>query len=121
MNPPPAEWTPISAEAAAAIRRCPGPIYNHFNDGGYLIWFVPEKKVFLDTRQDVYPIQLVQAQQRAQRTGDYSQLLGCYSVRCAVLEPTSQAVTVLKKAGWREGFRDLHWVVVEPAELKLPR
>jgi hypothetical protein len=44
------------AAAAAFVRehRCPGPLYNHFNWGGYLIWAVPELPVALDGRTNLH-------------------------------------------------------------------
>ena len=120
-NPPPADWVPVSDQAAAAIRSCPGPLYNHYNDGGYLIWFTPEQKVFLDSRQDPYPLDLTQAQQRAERSGSYQALLDRYSVRCAVLRPDSNALSALERLGWREDFRDQRWVVVELPQSVPPR
>jgi len=112
-SPPPADWTPVSREAAVAIGRCDSPIYNHYNDGGYLIWFVPERKVFLDSRQDPYPVELVQAQLRAERTGEYRTLVDRYAIGCAVLRPDAAAVTALASTGWRVTYRDALWVVVE--------
>ena len=49
-------WRPISDGALAAARSCDGPLYNHYGDGGTLIWFLPEKPVFVDGRQDPYPL-----------------------------------------------------------------
>jgi len=112
-NPPPADWTPVSREAAVAIARCHSPIYNHYNDGGYLIWFVPEQKVFLDSRQDPYPVEVIQAQLRAERTGEYRALFAHYAIGCAVLRPEAAAVTALARAGWSITYRDALWVVVE--------
>jgi len=117
MSPPPGEWRPVSDQAAAVIRGCPGPIYNHYNDGGYLIWFTPEQKVFLDSRQDPYPAELLQAQLEVERTGDYRALLDRYSVRCAVLRPNSSALSVLKQSGWSEDYRDSRWIVVRSPAL----
>jgi hypothetical protein len=31
-----------------------GPMYNAYNYGGYLIWALPEQKVFIDGRGDLY-------------------------------------------------------------------
>ena len=47
-------WRPINERALAAARACDGPLYNHYDDGGTLIWFLPEKPVFIDGRQDPY-------------------------------------------------------------------
>ena len=41
-------WRPIGDGALAAARACEGPLYNHYDDGGVLIWFLPEKPVFID-------------------------------------------------------------------------
>ena len=49
-------WRPIGDGALAAARACDGPLYNHYDDGGTLIWFLPEKPVFVDGRQDPYPL-----------------------------------------------------------------
>ena len=51
----------MSPAAAAAIRQCHAPIYNGYNEGGILVWFVPGQPVFIDSRQDPYPVSLVQA------------------------------------------------------------
>jgi hypothetical protein len=115
-KPPPADWVPLSEQAAAAIRACPDPLYNHYNDGGYLIWFTPERKVFLDSRQDLYPVSLIQAQIAAERTGDYRSLLSGYSIRCAVVDANSTALSVLEQSGWREDFRDSRWAVLRSPE-----
>jgi hypothetical protein len=115
-NPPPADWVPLSERAAAAIRVCPDALYNHYNDGGYLIWFTPERRVFLDSRQDLYPVSLIQAQIAAERTGDYRSLLSGYSIRCAVVDANSTALSVLEQSGWREDFRDSRWAVLRSPE-----
>ena len=57
-------WQPIDQRALAAVRACDGPLYNHYDQGGYLIWFVPEKPVFVDGRQDPYPLEHVLAARR---------------------------------------------------------
>ena len=113
-NPGPPDWNPVSREAALAIGRCDAPIYNHYNDGGFLIWFVPERKVFLDSRQDPYPIELIQAQLRTERTGESRELFERYAIGCAVLRPDSTAVTALQRAGWKVTYHDAQWAVVEP-------
>ena len=34
-------WRPFTPDVIAAVRACPGPLYNRYNEGGFLIWFVP--------------------------------------------------------------------------------
>jgi hypothetical protein len=111
-SPPPTDWVPMSEQAAAAILMCPDPLYNHYNDGGYLIWFTPGKRVFLDSRQDLYPVELVQAQIAAERSENYRALINRYSIRCAVFNSNATALSVFEESGWRKDYRDSRWVVL---------
>jgi hypothetical protein len=95
----------------AAIRDCGGPLYNRYNEGGYLIWFVPEVPVFIDSRQDPYPAALLSADIDAEKTGEYRALFARYGVRCAALPPQLPVSKRLAAGGWRELFRDQTWVV----------
>ena len=110
-------WTPVSRSAAAAIRSCRPPLYNTYSDGGPLIWFVPEKRVFIDSRQDQYAIALVQAASRVEITGDYRALFDRWRINCAALPPTSPTVAALERDNWVVKFSDPAWVVLErPAQ-----
>ncbi len=59
--PPPAPpllstLTPVSA--AEYLRGNPGgKLFNDMGYGSYLIWAVPEQKVFMDPRIELYPLQ----------------------------------------------------------------
>ncbi len=111
-TPQPADWAPMSRQAAMAIRGCPGPIYNQYDVGGFIIWFVPEQKVFLDSRQDPYPHQLMKAQREATNPIALHELLARYHVRCAVLGSDSREVPALRALGWTESYRDRQWAVM---------
>jgi hypothetical protein len=106
-------WQPISAGAAAAVRDCPGRLFNQYNAGGPLIWFVPEKPVFVDGRQDPYPPAFLQ-RARAADTDDRQRraLFAEYDIGCAALRLESPIWTHLAGDGWRERFRDRQWVVL---------
>ncbi len=45
---------PIKAAAFVEEQKYPGPLYNHFNWGGYLIWRLPQLKVSMDGRANVH-------------------------------------------------------------------
>ncbi len=53
------------------VEACNAPIYNTYEGGGALIWFVPDKKVFIDNRQDPYPAALLSAAHRLETDGRY--------------------------------------------------
>ena len=114
QNPPPRMgWYPVSPAAARAIESCRGPIYNHYKDGGPIIYFAPRQPVMLDSRQDPYPVSLVQAEGHVEATGDYHGLFDSLGVNCAVIPPGGRLAARLRAGGWRERFSDPEWLVLE--------
>jgi hypothetical protein len=105
-------WRPLPAGALAAVRACPGPLYNHYNEGGYLIWLAPERKVFVDNRQDPYPLDFLLEHVRVE-SGQISPdpLFHRFGVRCSFLAAESPTVAALAKEGWRSLYRDENWAV----------
>jgi hypothetical protein len=113
MHPAPRlRWNAVPSAVAAAIERCPPNLYNLYDDGGFLVWFVPEQPVFVDSRQDPFPPALVQAQIEAERAGDYRSLFETYSIRCAALPRPSKVAQALRRDGWFEEHADQRWVVL---------
>jgi hypothetical protein len=49
-----AEVFPARAAAVVAERACPGPLFNDFNWGGYLIWSLPHLPVAVDGRTNLH-------------------------------------------------------------------
>jgi len=49
-----AEKYPVAAAAVVEERAYPGPLYNHFNWGGYLIWRLPNLPVAMDGRSNLH-------------------------------------------------------------------
>jgi hypothetical protein len=45
---------PVEAARFVAARNFPGPLYNHFDWGGYLIWRLPQLPVSIDGRGNVH-------------------------------------------------------------------
>lgn len=108
----PTAWTPISKDAAAAVRACPERLFNYYNDGGYLIWFVPERLVFLDSRQDPYPPEVMRAHDEAEAKRDYRPLFAQYGIGCAVVRPWSGAADILARHT-APLYQDAHWAVFD--------
>jgi hypothetical protein len=106
-------WAPVSPAAAAVIGGCPGQVFNEYNEGGYLIWFVPERQVFIDGRQDPYSLSFLRrAQALAHDAVVRAAVFRDYGIRCAALSPESRLVAQLRGQGWRETHRDDRWVVL---------
>ena len=106
-------WHPIDQRALAAVRACDGPLYNHYDQGGYLIWFVPEKPVFVDGRQDPYPLEHVLAAVDVEREkAPYRPLFDRWGIRCVFLPVESPTVAALNRDGWATRYRDDKYTVL---------
>lgn len=109
------QWRPIAPRALAALRACPGPLYNHYDDGGFLIWFAPERPVFVDSRQDPYPLDLLLEHQAVERgRSSYRSLFARYGITCAFLPVTSPTLKALAADGWTMRYRDDRDTVLAP-------
>ena len=105
-------WQPISAGALAAVRACPAEVFGRYNDGGPLLWFVPDKRVFSDTRQDPYPLAITRETWSIEHGGPYREAFARYGVRCAILPVSSPASARLTGDGWTARYRDDPWTVL---------
>ena len=113
---PALNWRPIDEGALAAVRSCPGPLYNRYDEGGYLIWFTPEQPVFVDGRQDPYPIEFLEQVVQIENGGPHRPLFDSWRIRCAFLPAQAELATRLRAEGWRVSFADRRWTVLVKPE-----
>jgi hypothetical protein len=106
-------WHPLPPEVIAAVRSCSGPLYNRYNEGGFLIWFVPERRVFIDSRQDPYPLPFLLEDGRVETGEPYRPLFDRFGVRCALLPVKAPLFAKLKADGWRPLHEDPKWSVLD--------
>jgi hypothetical protein len=109
------QWKPMSSGAIAALAQCPAQIYNRYDDGGYLLWFSPSRRVFVDSRQDPYPLEFLQEHLRTEHSGDYVGTFARYGIHCAFLPPESPVARSLQRDHWVTLYRDAEWVVLRDA------
>ncbi len=87
----------------------PGPMYNTYGYGGYLIWALPEQKVFIDGRGDLY--------ERGGTFSDYSEVarletaafavLRGYRIQSCLLRRSEPLATVLgNDPDWHKEYSD---------------
>jgi hypothetical protein len=106
-------WRPLDARVVAAVRGCDGPLYNQYDEGGYLLWFVPERRVFLDGRLDPFPLAHMLGSLAVERGhAPYRPLFDRFGIRCAFLTVDSPIVTALDRDGWLTRFRDDRYTVL---------
>ena len=106
-------WAPMTPSAVAAIRRCEGRVFNGFADGGPLTWFVPDRKVFVDSRGvEAYPLELLLRSRDADMRGKYRELFDEYDIGCAVVQAGSvMARTLATDPQMRQVYADASWRV----------
>jgi hypothetical protein len=114
--PPRLQWKPIAPSIISAIRSCPGRLYNRFDEGGYLIWFMKDRKVFIDSRQDPFPEDLVLGHIRVERTGEYRALFDRYVIDCSLTMAGSPLAKHLVRDGWADVGGNDSWRVYRRPE-----
>jgi len=104
-------WNPLGKETFAAIAACEGPLYNRYDEGGYLEWFLKDRKVFMDSRQDPFPPELVLEQIRVESTGDYLPTFRRYDISCVLTPDGSPLSRRLEQDRWHSHHGARPWIV----------
>ncbi|MFQ6015918.1 MAG: hypothetical protein ACE5NP_10815 [Anaerolineae bacterium] len=87
----------------------PGPMYNSYNWGGYLIWrLYPHYKVFIDGRADVYGDQFINFYMQAFRAkSNWQEPLDDYYIRMVLIEREGPLSTLLQESPqWQRTYAD---------------
>jgi hypothetical protein len=106
--------SPVHAVDYIKANHLSGNMMNTFDDGGYLIWALPEHPVFVDGRADVYEWTGILAKVADWATGksDPNKLLDEYDVSFCLLEPgTPIANEMTLLANWKQVFADSRSVI----------
>jgi hypothetical protein len=110
-----AKHFPTAAVAFLERERPPGPIFNHYNWGGYLIWkLYPRYHVFIDGRADIYGDSFMEDFGSAYYlTDDWRKSLETWGIRTLVLPPDAPLVTALRTGtNWKQIYADSEAVVL---------
>lgn len=92
-------WEPMSPATLAAIDRCPDPLFNELKDGGPLMWALPHRRVFIDSRMEAYPLSLLRQSRRADVEGDYREPFMQHRIACALATTGSRLAAALGRDG----------------------
>jgi hypothetical protein len=109
-----AEHFPAQAAAFLAAHPGPGPLFNHYDWGGYLIWkLYPGARVFVDGRADVYgDVFLQQVMKTYQLNGDWQKELTRWEVGAVIVPPESALASGLRiHPDWTHQYEDSKAVV----------
>jgi len=106
------QWDPLPAASVQALGSCSGNLYNRFDEGGYLIWFAPQRRVFIDSRYLPYTDDFIKEHVRIEQSGDAGAAFRRYDIRCAYVPADSLVGNRLRDSGWRTLYRDRRWTVL---------
>jgi hypothetical protein len=114
---PQSEMQDFPARAVAFLQTRPptGPIFNHYDWGGYLIWkLYPATRVFIDGRADLYGSKLLdQFANTYQFKDDWQQTLQQWKITTVLIPAGSALATGLRSSpGWTVAYEDSQAVVL---------
>ncbi len=97
-------------DAIAYIQRAspPGPLFNSYNWGGYILWeLYPKYLSFVDGRTDLFDNDLLVDYLAAwQGEPSYRDLFARWGIRTVLIEPQAPLADVLKADGWQSVYSD---------------
>jgi hypothetical protein len=109
-------WKPLPDAVIEAVNACPPNLYHRYDHGGYFTWFTPQQRVFLDGRQDPFPVELIVEHRARELAGDYRDIFDRFGIRCAALPTSSLVAANLEKDGWQQRASADGWVVLARGE-----
>ena len=114
---PQAEAQQFPAGAVAFLEAHPssGPIFNHYDWGGYLIWkLYPSAPVFIDGRADLYGEPLLHDFADAyQLKDDWQKILQRWRINTVIVPRDSALATGLRSApGWTVSYQDSQAIIL---------
>ncbi|MBN2575340.1 MAG: hypothetical protein JXP73_12315 [Deltaproteobacteria bacterium] len=107
-------WRPIGQVGVSAIAACGKPLYNSYEVGGIIIWFVRDTPVFIDSRHDPYPPEFIIADREVEKGVDAQDFFRDHGFRCAVVAADARLGAALRRFGWRPRFQGGKLLVLEP-------
>ena len=102
----PDNQAPVAAVTALSTKPCTGNLYNDYDFGGYLIWKMPQTKVYIDGRMPSWKLGGESYMENWKRDltdtvfrrTDFAR----YNIRCVMVRPSRrQIVRELRADGWQ--------------------
>jgi hypothetical protein len=105
---------PTGAVAYLQRERPPGPLFNSYNWGGYVLWeLYPEYLSFVDGRTDLFDDEILESYLQAWRAGSgWESVLEEWGIRLVLLESDAPLVEELRDHGWQLLYADEQAVIL---------
>jgi len=101
---------PVAAVEFLKSQRLPGPIYNRYGWGGYLIYHLyPDYRVYIDGRADVYgDAFFTEAMRTYDGVNDWAQSLNRQGIKTVLISPDAPLANLLRNDGrnWKLIYED---------------
>ncbi len=115
---------PAGATRFLAEHALPGPLLNHYNWGGYVIWkLYPKYRVFIDGRADLYGDDFMNrfADLYYLKKSDWYVAFETYGIQTVMMPPDAPLVEGLRlKSEWKQQYADAQVVVLSKKPSALP-
>ncbi|HET6979070.1 MAG TPA: hypothetical protein VFI24_22240 [Pyrinomonadaceae bacterium] len=106
---------PTAAVEFLKANRLPGPIYNRYGWGGYLIYkLYPDYRVYIDGRADVYGDAFFAEAMRAyDGAGDWASSLDRWTIKTVLISPDAPLASVLRNDSgrWKVVYEDADAII----------
>jgi hypothetical protein len=106
---------PAAAVSFLAAQRPPGPLLNHYDWGGYLIWkLYPEYQVYVDGRADLYGDSFLYAHASSfYLTDGWRKAIERWQIQTVLLPPGAPLISgLLASSGWKQIYGDSQAVIL---------
>ncbi len=103
-----AENLPVAAINYLRENEPPGPMFNNYNWGGYIVWKLPQYPVFVDGRTDLYGDELLREYLATVfANSGWKETLDEYGIKLVFVETAAPLAKELRQeTGWEEVYRD---------------
>jgi hypothetical protein len=105
---------PVAAVDWIRDHQPPGPLFNSYNWGGYILWALyPDYPSFVDGRTDLFDDAILEDYLLTWRADPgWEEVFARWGIRLALLEPRAPLVVALRAEGWAPLFEDDQAVVL---------
>jgi hypothetical protein len=103
-----AESLPVGAVEYLREANLPGPMFNNYNWGGYIIWELPQYPVFVDGRTDLYGDALLREYWAVLFANEgWQDVFEAYDFRLVFIERAAPLADALREEpGWEQVYQD---------------
>ena len=108
------DLTAYPADALVALDGIDGHVLNEYDWGGFLIWYAPTHRTFIDGRGvALFPPEILNDFESAVSLApNYRDVLARWDIRAVLIRPDRPLAGALKEDGWRKAASGDRWILL---------